>query len=210
MSDSALNVDAWQEAWRDLGCAGSSESGFRDLVARYGEDHRKYHTTQHLAECLGLWRQTRPLASRPGEVAVALWFHDAVYDTQRQDNEERSADLARDAVTQAGVNASVGARIHELVMATRHDAVPVDADMRLLVDIDLAILGADPARFDEYETQVRDEYAWVPSILFRRTRRKILELFLERPRIYQTEHFFRAREPMARQNLQRSLGKLGG
>ena len=95
-------------------------------------------------------------------------------------------------------------------MATRHDAVPADGDMRLLVDIDLSILGASAARFDEYERQVREEDAWVPSVLFGRTRRKILEQFLERPRIFQTEHFYQAREAAARQNLQRSVMQLGG
>ena len=210
MSDEAeLNIDAWREAWRDLGCTGS-DSEFRVLVARYAEAHRCYHTTQHLAECLGLWRTARTLASRPGEVAIALWFHDAVYDTKRQDNEERSGDLARDALTRAGLSPEVGDRVHSLIMATRHDAVPTDGDMQLLVDIDLSILGADAARFDEYERQVREEYAWVPSMLFRRTRRKILQQFLDRPRIFQTEHFYQARESAARQNLQRSVTQLAG
>ena len=207
--DANLNVETWRDAWRDLGCAGS-DSDFHELAARYAEDHRRYHTTQHLSECLGLWRTVRALASRPGEVAVALWFHDAVYDTKRQDNEERSANLARDAVTRAGLASEVGDRVHALIMATRHDAVPTDGDMQLLVDIDLSILGADAARFDEYEHQVREEYAWVPSIMFRRTRRTILEQFLERPRIFQTEHFHQAREVAARQNLQRSVMQLGG
>ena len=210
MSDDVeLNVEAWREAWRDLGCP-ASDSGFRELVARYDESHRRYHTTQHLSECLGLWRSARTLASRPGEVAIALWFHDAVYDTKRQDNEERSADLAREALTLAGLPSDVGERVHALIMATRHDAVPTDDDMQLLVDIDLSILGADAARFDEYERQVREEYAWVPSIMFRRTRRTILEQFLERPRIFQTEHFYQARESAARLNLRRSVMQLEG
>jgi predicted metal-dependent HD superfamily phosphohydrolase len=123
LNDSNPNVEGWRDAWRDLGCT-ASDSGFHDLVTRYAEAHRRYHTTQHLSECLGLWRRVRGLASRPGEVAIALWFHDAVYDTRRQDNEERSADLARDAVTRAGVPSAVGARVHALIMATRHDAVP--------------------------------------------------------------------------------------
>jgi len=209
LTDPNLHVELWREAWGDLGCS-AEDSGFRELVTRYGEAHRRYHTTQHLSECLGLWRTVRALAAHPGEVAVALWFHDAVYDTKRQDNEERSADLARDAVTRAGLAAEVGARVHALIMATRHDALPADRDMQLLVDIDLSILGADVTRFDEYERQVREEYAWVPSIMFRRTRRKILEQFLERPRIFQTEHFYQAREAAARQNLQRSVMQLGG
>ena len=207
--DTELNVEAWCEAWRDLGVA-ASEFGFRKLVDRYDEAHRRYHTTQHLAECLGLWRTSRSLASRPGEVAIALWFHDAVYDTKRQDNEERSAALAREAVTLAGLPSGIGDRVHALIMATRHDGVATDADMQLLVDIDLSILGADTTRFDEYERQVREEYAWVPSLMFRRTRRTILQQFLERPRIFQTPAFYETRETAARQNLKRSVMQLGG
>jgi predicted metal-dependent HD superfamily phosphohydrolase len=72
--------------------------------------------------------------------------------------------------------------VHALVMATGHDAVPQGRDQEVLVDIDLSILGATPARFDEYEQQVRAEYAWVPEFLFRRKRRAILGQFLARPR----------------------------
>ena len=207
--DTELNVETWHEAWRDLGVA-ANEFGFRRLVDRYNEAHRRYHTTQHLSECLALWRGSRSLASRPGEVAIALWFHDAVYDTKRQDNEERSADLAREAAALAGLPADVGDRLRALIMATRHDGVATDGDMQLLVDIDLSILGADAARFDEYERQVREEYGWVPSIMFRRTRRGILEQFLQRPRIFQTAAFYATRETPARQNLKRSVMQLGG
>ena len=85
---------------------------------------------------------------------------------------------------------------------------PLDPDARLLVDIDLAILGAAPERFDEYEVQVRQEYAWVPGPLFRRKRREILQGFLDRPCIYTTEPFRTRFELQARSNLQRSVARL--
>ena len=97
-----------------------------------------------------------------------------------------------------------------MVMATRHNAVPEGADAQILIDIDLSILGAEAQRFDEYERQIREEYAWVPGILFRRERRKILEQIVERPRIFNTEHFFKTLEVRARGNLERSIRQLGG
>jgi predicted metal-dependent HD superfamily phosphohydrolase len=121
---------------------------------------------------------------------------------------QQSADWARESVRAAGLAPEIGERIHALVMATRHDAVPASPDARLLVDVDLSILGAEPLRFDEYERQVRDEYAWVPGPVFRHERRRILEAFLARPRIYQTQHFYIARESRARANLERSIGAL--
>ncbi|MBT9552193.1 MAG: hypothetical protein IV088_15195 [Hydrogenophaga sp.] len=65
-------------------------------------------------------------------------------------------------------------------MATCHDAEPEGDDARRLVDIDLAILGADPARFAEYDAQVREEYRWVPNWLYRCKRREVLAGFLAR------------------------------
>jgi predicted metal-dependent HD superfamily phosphohydrolase len=95
-------------------------------------------------------------------------------------------------------------------MATKHDAVPTNSDTRLLVDIDLSILAASADRFDEYERQVRQEYAWVPDFLFRRTRRSILEAFRSRAHIFNTDYFRDRFEAAARLNLDRSIGSLGG
>ncbi len=74
-------------------------------------------------------------------------------------------------------------------MTTCHDALPETVDEQVLVDIDLSILGADAARFDEYEVQVRAEYRWVPDFVFRPKRREVLEEFLARPTLYSTERF---------------------
>ena len=161
MDDTTLR-DAWAEAWREFGVT-PDEKLRAELLTRYSEPHRAYHTLQHLGECLALLARERDTAERPAEVAVALWFHDAIYDIGRHDNEERSADWARRAMVAAGAAPGAAERVHALVMATRHDAQPVGADARLLVDIDLAILGADTARFAEYETRIRREYAHVPA-----------------------------------------------
>ena len=203
-----LSFEAWRDAWQAIGADGGDGDTHRQLLTRYAEPQRHYHTAQHLAECFDRLHDAMSEARHPGEVLVALWFHDAVYDPTRHDNEQQSADWARDAILNAGLASEVAARVHLLVMATRHDAVPLDQDARLVVDVDLSILGAPAARFDEYERQVREEYRWVPGILFRRTRRTILEQFLERPRIYQTAHFFERYETLARGNLTRSLDAL--
>ena len=141
---------------------------------------------------------------------LALWFHDAIYDTRAQDNEERSAIWAADSLRGAGVREDVAARVHALVMVTKHAAVPSGADAELLVDVDLSILGAPEARFAEYERQVRREYAWVPEDAFRRARARVLESFLARPRIYSTRWFERRLEERARANLARSIAELSG
>ena len=109
---------------------------------------------------------------------------------------------------EAGIAADACDRVHALIMTTCHDALPQTVDEQLLVDIDLAILGADIARFDEYERQVRAEYGWVPAFVFRRTRRKILQAFLARPALYASLHFHERLETKARVNLTRAVAKL--
>lgn len=201
--------DRWLDTWRALG-APADDALLASLLQSYAEPHRHYHTVRHLEECFEAYAPARSTAERPGEVELALWFHDAIYDTHRHDNAQRSADRARASVQAAGLGPEVAERIHALVMATRHDAVPSTPDAQLLVDVDLSILGAEPLRFEEYERQVREEYAWVPDALFRQERRRILEAFLRRPRIYQTQYFYSARENSARSNLERSIDALQG
>lgn len=200
----------WQSTWTGLGVLPPDDGVHAALIARYEEPHRRYHTVQHLDECFARLDDAGVLAEHLPEVELALWFHDAVYDTRRSDNEAQSAALARAQGVGAGVAASVLARVDALILATRHDASPVSADARLLVDVDLAILGAPAARFDEYERQVRAEYAWVPGPIFRRKRREILEGFLSRPRLYATDAFHARFEDAARANLSRSIRALGG
>ena len=196
-------LTSWQRAWTGIGAVGEGGTLFAQLMAAYAEPQRHYHTQQHLGECLSAFDAARALAERPDEVELALWFHDAIYDIKGHDNEQRSADWARTALVDAGVVADIADRVHALVMATRHTAVPSGRDEQLLVDIDLSILGAERPRFDEYEQQIRKEYAYVPGFLFRRKRREILKGFLDRPAIYSTPHFHASLEAKARDNLQR-------
>jgi len=198
----------WADAWRDLRLPPPAPDLLAALLARWAEPHRRYHTPQHLQECLALFERDRALAEHPGEVAIALWFHDAVYDTARHDNEAASADWASRELLQAGAAADVAARVHALVLATRHSEVPATPDATLLVDIDLAILGAEPARFAEYERQIRDEYGFVPEDVFRHRRAAILRGFLARPALFSTPAYADRFDALARANLARAIASL--
>lgn len=200
MDEAALHA-SWVRAWHALGVASPDEALLDELLACHCEAHRAYHTLQHLGECLALLEEERDNAVRPAEAALALWFHDAIYDVRRHDNEERSATWARQALLDAGVPDDVAGRVHALVVATRHDTEPDTADARLLVDIDLAILGAPPERFAEYERQIRIEYAHVPAEVFDLRRREILGGFLAREPLYLTAAIRERFESNARRNL---------
>jgi predicted metal-dependent HD superfamily phosphohydrolase len=191
---------AWRQAWADLGLPAPAGL-FEALVAAYEEPQRHYHSLQHLAECLAHCDQVRHLARHPGEVAVALWFHDAIYDVLGKSNEQQSADWAVRALTAAGASEASQARVSQLIMATRHQAEVHEPDQQLLVDIDLSILGATPERFAEYDRQVRAEYSWVPGLIYRVKRKAVLKSFLDRAHIYSTPYFRERCEAQARSNL---------
>ncbi len=199
----------WRTAWAAITATDAwDESGdalFTALLARYAEPHRYYHTQQHLQECIQYFEATAHLAQHPHEVAVALWFHDAVYDTHAHNNEAASAQWAVQALTAAAATSDVCGRVKALIMATQHSVVPTTPDACLLVDIDLAILGASPERFDQYETQIRNEYNFIDQSIFNEKRVAILRGFLARDSIYATRFFNQMLETLARENLARSI-----
>ena len=139
----------WEACWRALGAA-APRGALEELLARHSEPHRAFHTLAHLEECFAALDLFGNACQRPAEVALGLWFHDAIYDTKRSDNETLSAEWAERSTRDAGLAHDLAARVRELVLVTKHDGVPSGRDASLLVDIDLGILGAAPARFDEY------------------------------------------------------------
>jgi predicted metal-dependent HD superfamily phosphohydrolase len=205
----SVTAASWRRLWTELGAHTIDGGLFNQLVAAYSEAHRHYHTLQHLRECFAHLEAAASLGRRPAEVELALWFHDAVYDPQRGDNEERSAQWAGRSILAAGCDSDVAQRVQALVLATRsHEAMDADPDTQLLLDVDLAILGAAPARYAEYERQIRAEYAHVPDEDFRRGRAQLLSQLLARPRIYATEAFHAALEQRARGNLAQAVAAL--
>jgi predicted metal-dependent HD superfamily phosphohydrolase len=213
---SGFNRTRWAGLWRAASGSddGSIWSGFNEglwfdtLEARYAEPHRHYHSARHISECLAAFDMSRHLANGPVAVELALWFHDAIYDTHAADNEEQSAFLAERCLQDAGAEPHLQVSVTNLVLATKSHDASKHEDAPLLVDIDLGILGADEKRFLEYESQIRKEYDWVPEALFSEKRAEILERFLNRDRIYLTPLFFETHEERARANLRASLARL--
>lgn len=200
--------DRWARGWRQVTTTGEPQQVYDELVSRYSEPHRHYHNLRHIAECLAEFDAAGQVGKDPVAVELAIWFHDAIYDTQAADNEERSAKLARERIAQAGGNAALSESVAALVLATKAHDPALHPDAPLLVDVDLSILGQPRERFQEYEAQIRREYNWVPEETFAAKRAEILVRFLARERIYATHHFFAKYEQQARTNLQNSIHKL--
>lgn len=184
-----------------------------DLRQRYAEPHRAYHDWAHIEALLTLFEATPPHLHEPRTVLYAILFHDAVYEPTRGDNEERSADLLRASAAEQLDDEELE-RAVRLVLATRKHAVPDDldpeeqADAAIFLDMDLSILGADEARFDAYEREIRAEYGHVPDDLFVAGRTHILETFAARPRLYLSQWGHDHFEAQARRNIARSLVRL--
>jgi predicted metal-dependent HD superfamily phosphohydrolase len=190
----------WREAWQSI-AGGSGDDVYWELVGHYSEPHRACHTLEHIGECLLHLDSARYLLTRPVEVELAIWFHDAIYDPRRSDNEARSALLAEEQLQTAGVDRAVASHTAALIRLTTHERDDLVGDEAILCDVDLAILGASPERFDRYDAAIRQEYNWVPEDVYRIERSQILERFLNRPHIYHTVVFHDRLEKQARENL---------
>jgi predicted metal-dependent HD superfamily phosphohydrolase len=184
-----------------------------ELAAAHAAPGRYYHDLRHVGALLALAETCAGEIADRDAVEAAIWFHDAVYDTQREDNEERSAALAEERLAGAASEERV-ARIAAMIRATAGHAKPAFADAAaaqdcaLFLDMDLSILGGPEAEFDAYETAVRREYDWVTDEQWRQGRRAVLAGFLGRPAIYSTARFQASHEAAARVNLTRAIMRL--
>ena len=178
------------------------------LVGAYGDEHRSYHTLEHVQACLSLVEHA-PLDDHDRLTAeFALWFHDVVYDTARTDNEERSALMAEEWLQEQQFEAwaLAGAAIRMTAGHATRDDDPLL--LRVVRDIDLAILGAQSDEYDSYAANIRSEYRSVDDDSFREGRRRVLESFLAMDRIYVLEPMRASLESRARANLERELASL--
>src|SRR5215475_2642583 len=190
-----------------------SKSARAELVRAYTAADRHYHGLRHVEALLRLADSCADAIADHEAVEAAIWFHDAIYDTRRHDNEDRSADLAMARLAGAAAPDRV-ARIAAMIRATAGHHAPdfADAgaapDFALFLDMDLAILGAPPEEFEAYEHAVRREYDWVSEPQWRAGRRAVLADFLARPAIYATAQFRASHEAAARHNLMEAVARL--
>ncbi|MEV6780054.1 HD domain-containing protein [Streptomyces syringium] len=181
-----------------------------DLLARWSEPQRRYHTVDHLLAVLDRVDELAEHADDAEAVRFAAWFHDAVYRPDRSENEERSAHLAERALPELGIDQARTAEVARLVRLTvGHDPAPGDWNGEVLCDADLAVLAGSPEDYAAYAAAVREEYGFVPDAAFREGRAAVLRQLLELPRLFRTPYGHDRWEPVARRNLTTELGLLG-
>ena len=203
--------------WHALGQALGSDSAAwraegRRLLRSWARWPRTYHDTTHLRACLrhmqAVQDQHPAALQNPQAVALALWYHDAIYWPWSGHNEERSADWARQFLQSQGLPTALAETVHQHVMDTRHTPALLTGDARWVVDIDLAILGQSDTVYRQFERNVRSEYFFVRWPRYAVGRSAVLQGFLDRSRIYGTDLFYQRYEAQARTNLSHALQAL--
>jgi predicted metal-dependent HD superfamily phosphohydrolase len=201
---------SWTGLLTSLGA--TAEEGrltFADLARRYAAGGRCYHTLDHIAAVLTTVASLRGGSPSGPALLLAVWFHDVIYDTRANDNEEKSAAHARKVLQPLRIPEPILAETTRLILLTKtHRTAPEDSDGAVLLDADLAVLGADQPAYDRYARAIRQEYVWVPEEDYRKGRSRVLSSFLERAQIYRTEEMYRRAEDQARRNLRRELEAL--
>jgi predicted metal-dependent HD superfamily phosphohydrolase len=181
----------WRESARCNGCETThAEVVLDELLRTYSEPNRQYHSIEHIGSLLRQLEEHGHAVIDGDAVVLAMLFHDVVHDPLRHDNEKKCAALAGEQLAFLGFPGGVIAKVEQYINATKHalDFVTADCDLAVLLDLDLSTLAAAPAEYRGYSQAIRREYAHVPDELYRRGRRRVLEGFLGRQRIYRTDH----------------------
>ncbi|WP_254444684.1 hypothetical protein [Anabaena sp. UHCC 0187] len=180
---------------------------FNVLIAAYSSQNRYYHTLKHIFHVISTIDILQVYAQDLASVKLAGWFHDVIYNTHSQDNEERSADYATTILAKLAIPTHTINIVHQLILNTKYHQGE-DLNSQVLLDADLAILAAEPIEYQEYSQAIRQEYAWVSELEYITGRKQVLERFLQRERIYFTPLMFDNCEQSARDNLQTEINYL--
>jgi predicted metal-dependent HD superfamily phosphohydrolase len=200
-----------QEAFTDAverhgGDRAMADTLWQEAMRHYQSRGRTYHTLAHLEQ---VYRVLIPVQDKIDDwdsVLFSILYHDYVYDVHRHDNEEKSADFARERLTRLGFPAERVKLCVDMIVATKGHVVSAVSDINYFTDADLCILGVDGPAYSAYAVAVRQEYSIYPDLLYRPGRRKVLERFLKMDRLFKTAEFHERYEAQARINLARELG----
>jgi predicted metal-dependent HD superfamily phosphohydrolase len=200
----------WDETLKLVGSTGAPLSVFEEILTKYQEPWRYYHTLEHLRS--GFEVLDRYLkAKTTGQIELAFWYHDFEYDPKSTDNENKSAEAASERVTKIlQFPLTFAIEVGRLILATKHTTTPSTESAKVLLDMDLSILGEVPEVFDQYELNIRREYPefMVPKEIFRETRREILKQMLRDPFYNTPEMRSSPYESRVGSNIEGSISKL--
>ena len=188
------------------GIFGRNKSEYAFLISQYSESHRYYHTLTHIEDCLFKCYIAIEHINDLKSFQIALLYHDIFYDPKRKDNEEKSAKYAYELLQK--MDFQNAQKVKDLILLTKHPSIPKTQDEKLLLDIDLSILGENSNIYKVYEENIRKEYIHVPKVMYNYGRKKLLKKFLAQERLFHTDIFFDKYEEQARVNLKWEISRL--
>ncbi|MEO8303035.1 MAG: hypothetical protein ABI724_02840 [Betaproteobacteria bacterium] len=181
---------------------------YAHLWRLFSASFRRYHTLNHIFDCLRRLDEVADLLDDPDAVELALWFHDAVYEMDARTNEQASADMFVSLA--GGARPALRRRVCGLIMATEHAGRERDNDRRFIVDIDLAGFGAPWSEFMRNGALLREESPDKSDAQYHAGQLFFLSRLQRRRRFFSTDYFRDKYEARARENLRRLLGDLAG
>ena len=169
---------------------------WHEILQKHTAPWRHYHTLTHLEN---IFQELKHLEITP-LLAFTTFYHDIVYEASRNDNEEHSALLAQRRLRELNVPKELTQKVFQLIIETKtHHASSKEHE--LFLDADLAILGSNEKAYSNYTQQVRKEYAIYDDATYFHGRKRVLKMFLEKEKIYQTQYFCDKYEKKARVNM---------
>jgi predicted metal-dependent HD superfamily phosphohydrolase len=183
-------------------------SFFENLTKDYNGEGRYYHTMRHVEALLKWSNQHAAQLQQKDVVDLAIIYHDVIYDPTRRDNEEKSAERAVQELTQLNFPKEKIELVQKYILATKGHNVPKgqeNSDMAYMLDFDLSILGTNWEDYLTYAQNIRREYQVIPDSMFFPGRIRVLESFLQKPKIYYTSSFQQAIEAAARKNIEAEI-----
>jgi predicted metal-dependent HD superfamily phosphohydrolase len=209
-SESVLDRARFEALWRrcsTLDITADTTQVWDNLVKRYNESHRRYHSIKHLVFCLQQLDLAASFVEDIDAIEMAIWFHDVVFEPIGKDNEERSASLFK-LVTKDYFAPDFVDTVSKIIVATKHHDTHAENNTAYMLDIDLASIGLPWAHFVQDCVDLRAEMRGISDIRFYSGKLVFLNALIERPRIYFTDYFFTRYEDKARKNIRRYISWL--
>ena len=201
-----MEIDKWIKLMNTFGFS-ENEEEFKMITKAYNEGHRKYHNTIHINDCLAKCELNIETKLNP-KLHLAIWYHDVIYNPFKKDNELKSAELAEKFLKRQLAKDDLIKKIKGLIMVTLHNQIPNNEEEAYMMDIDISILGSNSVTYTEYTKNVRKEYKWVPLFIYKKKRKEILEMLLNKETLYFTEYFKNNLELQARTNIENEIAQL--
>ena len=185
------------------------ESEIEKIKLKYSDKNRFYHNLNHIEFLIGALNEFKKFINSYESVFFAGIYHDIIYDTKEQDNEEQSAECAENHLKKFNIPDNIIIRTKSLILSTKsHSPMKNDFDHKIFLDADLSILGSKRKKYIEYMKSIRKEYYWVEESIYISARKAILEKFLKNKSIFFTDIMLNKYEKNARSNISYELEQL--